>query len=76
MSESAVAVYWSNYEQHKTEIESTIRQKIYIAIQDVIEESKSKALPQEFIAGLQCAQALTLDITSHGVDKTLQEELF
>jgi XTP/dITP diphosphohydrolase len=45
-------------------------------IQDVIEESKSKALPEEFIAGLQCAQALTLDITSHEVDKTLQEELF
>jgi hypothetical protein len=76
MSESAVAVYWSNYEQHKTEIESTIRQKIYIAIQDVIEESKLKALPEEFIAGLQCAQALTLDIPSHGVDKTLQHELF
>ena len=76
MSESAVAVYWSNYEQHKTEIESTIRQKIYIAIQDVIEESKSKALPEQFIAGLQCAQALTLDMTSHIVDKTLQDELF
>jgi hypothetical protein len=76
MSESAVAVYWNNYEQHKTEIESTIRQKIYIAIQDAIEESKSKALPEQFIAGLQCAQALTLDTLSHGVDKTLQEELF
>jgi hypothetical protein len=73
---SEVAVYWSNYEQHKTEIESTIRQKIYICIQDVIEESKLKALPNEFIAGLECAQALTLDMTSHKVDKTLQEELF
>jgi hypothetical protein len=73
---SEVAVYWSNYEQHKTEIESSIRQKIYICIQDVIEESKSKALPDEFIAGLECAQALTLDMTSHKVDKTLQEELF
>jgi hypothetical protein len=76
MSESAVAVYWNNYEQHKTEIESSIRQKIYIAIQDAIEESKSKALPEQFIAGLQCAQALTLDMTSHKVDKTLQHELF
>lgn len=73
---SEVAVYWNNYEQHKTEIESTIRHKIYIAIQDVIEESKSKSLPEEFLAGLQCAQALTLDITSHKVDKTLQDELF
>jgi hypothetical protein len=73
---SDVAVYWSNYEQHRTEIDSATRQKIYIAIQDVIDESKSKALPQEFIAGLQCAQALTLDIPSHGVDSTLQEELF
>lgn len=71
-----VAVYWSNYEQHKIEIESTIRQKIYIAIQDVIQESKFKSLPEEFLAGLQCAQALTLDMTSHKVDKTLQDELF
>jgi hypothetical protein len=73
---SEVAVYWSDYEQHKIEIESAIRQKIYICIQDVIEESKLKALPDEFIAGLECAQALTLDITSHTVDKTLQHELF
>jgi hypothetical protein len=73
---SEVAVYWSNYEQHKTEIESSIRQKIYICIQDIVEESKLKALPEEFIAGLQCAQALTLDMTSHKVDKTLQHELF
>jgi hypothetical protein len=73
---SEVAVYWSNYEQHKTEIESAIRQKIYICIQDIIEESKIKALPEEFIAGLQCAQALSLDIPSHGVDKTSQQELF
>jgi hypothetical protein len=72
---SEVAVYWSNYEQHKTEIEFAIRQKIYICIQDVIEESKFKALPEQFIAGLQCAQALTLDITSHEVDKNLQHEL-
>jgi len=57
---SEVAVYWNNYEQHKIEIESTIRQKIYNLIQDVVEESKSKALPDEFIAGLQCAQALYL----------------
>ena len=73
---SDVAVYWSNYEQHRTEIDSATRQKIYIAIQDVIEESKIKALPEEFIAGLQCAQALTLDIPSHKVDKTQQQELF
>jgi len=73
---SEVAVYWNNYEQHKTEIDSATRQKIYIAIQDAIEESKSKALPEQFIAGLQCAQALTLDITSHKVDKGLQHELF
>ena len=73
---SEVAVYWSNYEQHKTEIESAIRHKIYICIQDVIEESKLKALPEEFIAGLQCAQALSLYIPSHGVDKSMQEELF
>ena len=73
---SEAAVYWNNYEQHKIELESTIRHKIYIAIQDVIEESKSKALPEEFLAGLQCAQALTLDITSHKVDKGLQHELF
>jgi hypothetical protein len=73
---SEVAVYWNNYEQHKTEIESTIRQKIYIAIQDVIEENKIKALPEEFVAGLQCAQALILDMTSHKVDKTSQQELF
>jgi hypothetical protein len=73
---SEVAVYWSNYEQHKTEIESAIRQKIYICIQDIIEESKLKALPEQFIAGLQCAQALTLDMTSHKVDKSLQHELF
>ena len=73
---SEAAVYWNNYEHHKIELESTIRQKIYIAIQDAIEESKSKALPEEFIAGLQCAQALTLDIPSHRVDKTLQQELF
>jgi len=55
---SEVAVYWNNYEQHKIEIESTIRQKIYNLIQDVVEESKSKALPDEFIAGLQCAHYL------------------
>lgn len=73
---SDVAVYWSNYEQHKTEIDSATRQKIYIAIQDVIEESKSKALPEQFIAGLQCAQELTLDIPSHSMDKSIQEELF
>ena len=73
---SDVAAYWSNFEQTKNEISSATRQKIYIAIQDVIEESKSKALPEEFIAGLQCAQALSLDMTSHKVDKTLQEELF
>jgi len=73
---SEAVVYWSNYEQHKTEIDSTIRHKIYIAIQDVIEESKSKSLPEQFIAGLQCAQALTLDITSQKVDNTLQHELF
>ena len=73
---SEAAVYWNNYEQHKIELESTIRHKIYIAIQDVIEESKSKSLPEEFIAGLQCAQALTLDITSQKVDNTLQHELF
>jgi hypothetical protein len=73
---SEVAAYWSNYEQVKIEIESNIRHKIYGLIQDVIEESKSKALPEEFIAGLQCAQALTLDITSQKVDKTLQHELF
>lgn len=73
---SEAAVYWNNYEQHKTELESIIRHKIYIAIQDVIEESKSKALPEKFIAGLQCAQALTLDITSQKVDISLQHELF
>jgi hypothetical protein len=73
---SEVAAYWSNYEQVKIEIESNMRHKIYGLIQDVIEESKSKALPEEFIAGLQCAQALTLDITSQKVDKTLQHELF
>jgi hypothetical protein len=73
---SEVAVYWNNYEQHKTEIDSATRHKIYIAIQDVIEESKFKALPEEFVAGLQCAQALILDMTSHKVDKTSQQELF
>jgi len=73
---SEVAAYWSNYEQVKIEIESNIRHKIYGLIQDSIEESKSKALPEEFIAGLQCAQALTLDITSQKVDRTLQHELF
>ena len=73
---SEVAAYWSNYEQVKIEIESNIRHKIYGLIQDAIEESKSKALPEEFIAGLQCAQALTLDMTSQKVDKTLQHELF
>ena len=73
---SDVAAYWSNYEQVKTEIESNIRHKIYTLIQDVVEESKSKALPDEFIAGLQCAQALTFDVPSHTVDRTLQEELF
>jgi hypothetical protein len=73
---SEVAAYWSNYEQVKIEIESNIRHKIYGLIQDVVEESKFKALPEEFIAGLQCAQALTLDIPSHKVDKKLQDELF
>lgn len=73
---SDVAVYWSNYEQVKTEIQSDIRHKIYRLIQDVVEDSKLKALPDEFIAGLQCAQALTLENLSHKVDKTLQEELF
>jgi hypothetical protein len=73
---SDVAVYWSNYEQVKVEIESNIRQKIYNLIQDAVEESKSKSLPEEFIAGLQCAQALTLDIPSHKLDNTLQHELF
>jgi hypothetical protein len=73
---SDVAVYWSNYEQHRAEFEAATRHKIYNCIQDVIEESKSKALPEEFIAGLQCAQALSLDIPSHGVDKTSQQELF
>jgi hypothetical protein len=73
---SDVAVYWSNYEQVKVEIESNIRQKIYNLIQDAVEESKSKALPEEFVAGLQCAQALTLDASSHKMDNTLQHELF
>ena len=73
---SEVAAYWSNYEQVKIEIESNIRHKIYGLIQDAIEESKSKSLPQEFIAGLQCAQALTLDVPSHKLDNTLQDELF
>jgi hypothetical protein len=73
---SEVAAYWSNYEQVKIEIESNIRHKIYGLIQDSIEESKSKSLPQEFIAGLQCAQALTLDVPSHKLDNTLQHELF
>jgi hypothetical protein len=73
---SEVAAYWSNYEQIKIGIESDIRHKIYGLIQDVVEESKSKSLPEEFIAGLQCAQALTLDIPSHKVDKKFQDELF
>jgi hypothetical protein len=73
---SEVAAYWSNYEQVKIEIESNIRHKIYGLIQDAVEESKSKSLPQEFIAGLQCAQALTLDVPSHKLDNTLQHELF
>jgi len=73
---SEVAAYWSNYEQVKIEIESNIRHKIYGLIQDSVEESKSKSLPQEFIAGLQCAQALTLDTPSHKLDNTLQHELF
>lgn len=73
---SDVAAYWSNYEQVKTEIQSDTRHKIYSLIQDVIEDSKLKALPIEFIAGLQCAQALTLDNIYYKVDKTLQEELF
>jgi hypothetical protein len=71
-----VVAYWSNYEQLKTELDSSTRQKIYIAIQDVIEESKFKALSSEFIAGLQCAQALTLDLVSQKVDNTMQQELF
>jgi hypothetical protein len=53
-----------------------MRHKIYGLIQDSIEESKSKSLPEGFIAGLQCAQALTLDVPFHKVDKTLQDELF
>jgi len=73
---SEVAAYWSNYEQVKIEIESNIRHKIYGLIQDSVEESKSKSLPQEFIAGLQCAQALTLDVPSHKLDSTLQDKLF
>jgi hypothetical protein len=73
---SEVAAYWSNYEQVKIEIESNIRHKIYGLIQYAIEESKSKSLPDEFIAGLQCAQALTLDAPSHKMDNTLQDELF
>jgi hypothetical protein len=73
---SEVAAYWSNYEQVKIGIESDIRHKIYGFIQDAIEESKSKSLPEEFIAGLQCAQALTLDTPSHKLDNTLQHELF
>lgn len=73
---SEVAAYWSNYEQVKIEIESNIRHKIYGLIQDAIEKSKSKALPDEFVAGLQCAQALTLDTPSHKIDNTLQDELF
>lgn len=73
---SEAVVYWSNYEQHKIETESSTRHKIYNLIQDVIENSKLKTLSEEFIAGLQCAQALTLDDLSHKVDKTLQEELF
>jgi hypothetical protein len=73
---SDVAAYWSNYEQVKTEIQSDTRHKIYSLIQDVIEESKSKTLPDQFIAGLQCAQALTLENLSQKVDKRLQDELF
>jgi hypothetical protein len=69
-------VYWNNYEQHKVEVEASIRHKIYNDIQDVIAQSKNKSLSDEFVAGLQCAQSAILGFSSHNVDKTLQEELF
>jgi hypothetical protein len=55
-----VAVTWSNYESHKTEIETNLRHKIYKEIKETIDKAKLQGISNHFISGLEYAQAKVL----------------
>jgi hypothetical protein len=71
-----VAVTWANYEQNKMSIETETRHKIYSDIQDIIDQSKLQGISDQFIAGLECAQAKVLGFTIEEKEPDAESVLF
>ena len=72
---SDVAVRWSNYDQHRSNIEMETRNKISLQLQNKIAVVKEAGLSTEFLAGLSLANAIILNqITeeSKSLDDTAQ----
>lgn len=71
-----VAFTWANYEQQKINVETETRHKIYSDIQEIIAQSKLQGISDQFIAGLECAQAKVLGFTIEEKEPDAESVLF
>lgn len=63
MSNDNVAVRWSDYDEFRSRIEYDTRNKISEDLQRKIAIVKESFLPNEFLAGLELANAIVLQQT-------------
>jgi hypothetical protein len=71
-----VAVRWSNYDTHRSQIEYEVRNKIYDDIKAIVETSKLQGISDHFIAGLECAQAQVLRSEPKESEQDVESVLF
>jgi hypothetical protein len=60
MCSSDGAVSWTDIYKYKEESAYDTRHSIYSDIQDIIDQAKIEGISNQFIAGLECAQAKVL----------------
>lgn len=65
MTEDNTAVSWSDYEAHKREVEQSVRQNIFRAIQTQIDFCSKNGTARDFIQGMETAQKFVLKSESH-----------
>lgn len=59
-----VAVRWSEYEQHRGQLESEIRHKIAADIEFYIKQSRANGLSNHFVSGLELAKDVASGLSS------------
>ena len=60
MTEDNTAVRWSDYEAHRREVEQSVRQSIFTAIQTQIDFCSKNGTARDFIQGMETAQKFVL----------------